>query len=66
MDDMPEGDSWTLENFQRNALQRGLEECKIDDILVLTDVDEIVSPSVLTQLKNHTQVIEPTTLVQIM
>lgn len=42
--DMPElinGDRWGLENFQRNAIMRGLSNCKNDDIIIISDLDEI-------------------------
>lgn len=42
----PEGDgffspSWRRENFQRKALFRGLTDCSDDDIITVTDADEI-------------------------
>jgi len=42
-DDMPTHDNaWVLENFQRNALARGLQEAQGDDLVVISDVDEII------------------------
>ena len=35
-------DPWTREEFQRNQIMRGLTECTPDDIIMLSDVDEIV------------------------
>lgn len=40
---------WKLEFFQRNALVRGLVGCKPDDIILVSDVDEIPRASVLQE-----------------
>ena len=39
--------SWAKENLQRNMLEKGLTKCKDNDIIILTDLDEIPSPEVL-------------------
>ncbi len=42
VDDMPETNNrWELEFFQRNAILRGLNNCKSEDIILISDVDEI-------------------------
>ena len=43
VDDLPpfEGNAWVLENFQRNAIARGLRDCRPDDLVLLSDADEI-------------------------
>ena len=44
VEDMPElrdGDRWRLENFQRDAIMRGLSECAGDDVILISDLDEI-------------------------
>lgn len=33
---------WILENYQRNAIMRGLEDCRPDDVVIVSDIDEIV------------------------
>ncbi|MBN9671252.1 hypothetical protein [Roseibium aggregatum] len=38
---------WERENFQRNCIARALEDCDGDDLILLSDVDEIVRASVL-------------------
>lgn len=49
--DMPEtADSWVRENFQRNAIMRGLEGVKPDDVVLVSDVDEIPRRSVVASL----------------
>jgi beta-1,4-mannosyl-glycoprotein beta-1,4-N-acetylglucosaminyltransferase len=37
-------DRWIVEKFQRNCIERGLAECKDDDIVLVSDVDEIPRP----------------------
>lgn len=32
---------WAVEHFQRNCISRGLTNCKIDDIILVSDIDEI-------------------------
>jgi beta-1,4-mannosyl-glycoprotein beta-1,4-N-acetylglucosaminyltransferase len=55
VDDMPNEpgiDSWVRENFQRNAISRGLDLLKLDDqdIVMISDVDEIPSLTAVTSL----------------
>ena len=38
------------DNFQKNQLIRGLSDCKPDDIIIFSDVDEIPNPKVLTEI----------------
>lgn len=43
VEDMPDDRySWTLENFQRDALQRGLTHANDNDVIVVSDCDEIL------------------------
>lgn len=32
---------WKLENFQRNQIKQGLKNCKINDLILVSDLDEI-------------------------
>tara|TARA_B110000967_G_C18831903_1_gene534516 strand:+ start:640 stop:1461 length:822 start_codon:yes stop_codon:yes gene_type:complete len=38
------GPSWRRENLQRNALERGYKNCDPDDIIMISDLDEIPNP----------------------
>ncbi|MDE7285827.1 MAG: glycosyl transferase GT17 family protein [Lachnospiraceae bacterium] len=38
------------DNFQKNALARGLQDAKDDDIIILSDVDEIPNPTALKRV----------------
>lgn len=51
LDDPPDCENaWVREKHQRNAIRRGLEGCQPDDCIVLSDVDEIPNPDLLTNL----------------
>jgi beta-1,4-mannosyl-glycoprotein beta-1,4-N-acetylglucosaminyltransferase len=52
VDDLPEGDAWNREAFQRNAIQRGLNQLQLDetDIIIISDCDEIPNPALLEQI----------------
>lgn len=54
IEDYPEEDGWAMENFQRNCIQRGLEKLNlnINDIIGISDVDEIWSPTIIKDLDN--------------
>ena len=42
---MPDGiNPYLRENFQRNSIMRGLEKCKDDDFIIISDLDEIPNP----------------------
>lgn len=56
VDDMPEYDSsneWKLENYQRNCIVRGLQNVAPEDIIFISDIDEIPKPDVLKLLNNN-------------
>lgn len=49
--DMPEvTDDWNLQHFQRNCIMRGLVDCSPDDLVLVSDVDEIPHPDALRNL----------------
>ena len=51
--DMPGGeDPYLRENYQRNSISRGLKNAKDDDIILVSDLDEIPNPK---SLKNFNQ-----------
>ena len=55
VDDMPElkdTNRWILENFQRNAIMRGLSKCDAGDIIFISDLDEIPNPTKIEQARN--------------
>ena len=42
---MPDGDDpYKRENFQRNCIERGLSSANNDDLILISDLDEIPNP----------------------
>ena len=53
VDDIPPLTStWVLENYQRNCILRGLKDCKDNDIIMISDADEIPDPKVVMKVKD--------------
>jgi hypothetical protein len=53
VDDFPEtSDSWVREKFQRNALKRGLIDLQDDDIVIVSDLDEIPRAEMIDLIKS--------------
>lgn len=50
-DDIETGDAWARERFQRNAILRGLLDAADDDLIVMSDVDEIPRASVIAAIR---------------
>lgn len=56
--DMPNtGNPWDNERHQRNSIVQGLVDADEDDIVIVSDADEILRPSAIQQLKNSDQTI---------
>lgn len=56
VDDYPEtsgSDPWTLENHQRRCIARALRDAHAEDVVVLSDVDEIPDPAKLRMWKSR-------------
>ncbi len=50
--DMPESqNAWDREHFQRNALRRGLSGATAEDMIIISDADEIIRPTSIESLK---------------
>lgn len=49
-------EQWKNEKFQRNCISRGINKLSLqnNDIITITDLDEIPNPKVLEQMKNNT------------
>lgn len=53
VDDYPEfKTSWTYENYQRNCIMEGLKNCQDDDVIIISDVDEIPRPEAILKYKD--------------
>lgn len=44
--------NWDREDYQRNAVMWGLKDCSPEDVIVLSDVDEIPNPEKILEYKN--------------
>ena len=50
--DMPSGDNpYLRENFQRNCIVRGLKNASDEDIVIISDIDEIPNPEKIIKFK---------------
>jgi len=52
--------SWTNEKFHRNAISKGinsLNNLKDEDIITITDMDEIINPEIFKKIKNGDYII---------
>ena len=49
VNNMPDGKNpYLRENFQRNAITRGIKDAVDDDIIIISDLDEIPNPKKIT------------------
>jgi beta-1,4-mannosyl-glycoprotein beta-1,4-N-acetylglucosaminyltransferase len=48
------GEQWANERFQRNCISRGLQRIDVhnDDLIIISDLDEIPDPRTLNKIKN--------------
>jgi len=52
VDDFPEFENaWDFENHQRNNILQGLGFCKPDDLILISDVDELPNPAFIQNIK---------------
>lgn len=51
--DTSKGEQWTNERFQRNCIKEGFNKIELseNDLIIISDVDEIPDPNVLNKLK---------------
>jgi beta-1,4-mannosyl-glycoprotein beta-1,4-N-acetylglucosaminyltransferase len=53
VDDFPVHESaWSYENHQRNQIMRGLSDCRLNDMILISDVDEIPNPVAVLSCKD--------------
>ena len=57
---------WSIENAQRNAIAQGLTDAAPDDLIIVSDLDEIPAPDILQHLReNNVELIAPQVAVPI-
>lgn len=55
VEDMPEDtDAWGRERHQRDAIAKGVSDAAANDIVIVSDLDEIIRPSTVDQLRSDT------------
>lgn len=55
VEDMPEDtDAWGRERHQRDAIAKGIVDADINDIVVVSDLDEIIRPDTVDKIRNDT------------
>lgn len=57
-------DRWTREEFQRNAMLRGLTQCDPNDIILIGDLDEIPNQSAICKIRSFFENLKPLTVKQ--
>ena len=55
VEDTPEGDTHYRDTFQKNAVTRGLKDCRDDDIVIFSDLDEIPNPEKIKEILQNLQ-----------
>jgi beta-1,4-mannosyl-glycoprotein beta-1,4-N-acetylglucosaminyltransferase len=52
--DMPDGDNpYLRENYQRNAITKGIVKANDDDLIIISDLDEIPNPKKINNFKKN-------------
>ena len=46
-----DGNKWLYENYQRDAIMRGLTNCEPNDVIIISDCDEIPNPEAIKKYK---------------
>lgn len=58
VENMPEGDNaWNRERYQRNSIARGIVDAKPNDIIIVSDCDEIPRPEAIKHMKESKQMV---------
>jgi hypothetical protein len=55
VEDMPENtDAWGRERHQRDAIAKGIMDADANDIVIVSDLDEIIRPDTVDKMRNDT------------
>ncbi len=52
------GNKWILENYQRDQIMQGLKDAKEEDVVIISDLDEIPNPDCIRKYTNGIQTLE--------
>ena len=50
------GPAWRRENLQRDALSKGYEDCDENDLIMISDLDEIPNPNTIKNFKDNNKI----------
>ena len=50
------GPAWRRENLQREALSKGYQDCDPDDLIMISDLDEIPNPNSIKDFDNNSRI----------
>lgn len=50
------GPAWRRENLQRDALARGYQDCDANDLIMISDLDEIPNPYAIKSFNNNSRI----------
>lgn len=53
------GHIWTIEQYQRRCIANGLVDAQPEDIIMISDCDEIPNPSILTRIRENLEFAYP-------
>lgn len=54
IEDMPlDPDPWENERYQRDSIMLGLDEADDDDLIIISDIDEILRPETIAELRKN-------------
>ena len=58
--DYNKNEQWINENFQRNSINNGINQLHLNDndLIIISDLDEICSPSKLVEIKNMDNIVD--------
>ena len=55
VEDLPDGDNpYLRENFQRNCISRGLKKSMEEDLIIISDLDEVPNPQGIVKFNKKT------------
>ena len=57
VEDLPDGDDpYLRENYQRNCILRGIKSSSENDLIIISDLDEIPNPEAINKFKKKYEV----------
>jgi len=58
--DFEKNEQWNNEKFQRNCISQGIDKLSLqsNDVITITDLDEIPNPKILEQIKNNDVIVD--------